>query len=183
MKRVLEVAGYQAVWFAAVLGAARGLAWPGVAAALVFLVAHLAVAPSRTRAVALSATGIACGLLLDGSLARSGAVVYAASWPDAQASIGAPPWILALWAVFPLTLTASLDVLQRRLVLASVVGAVGAPLAYVAAHRMGAWSTPLHVAQVVAVLASGWAVALPLLARIARGSPHPSAAAPWSLPR
>ena len=35
--------GYQLVWFSAVIGAGRGLAWPGVAAAGVFVAAQLAV--------------------------------------------------------------------------------------------------------------------------------------------
>ena len=49
MGAVLNLAGYQLVWFAAVLGAARGLAVWGLAAAGLFGVVQLALS-SRRRA-------------------------------------------------------------------------------------------------------------------------------------
>ena len=75
--------------------------------------------------MALAVAGIGCGLLLDGSLVRAGWLSFAASWPAPFEAVGAPPWILALWAVFPLTLTRSLSVLQSRPWLAALLGGFG----------------------------------------------------------
>ncbi|GAB6195106.1 DUF2878 domain-containing protein [Lysobacter xanthus] len=182
MRNAIDFAGYQAVWFAAVLGAGRELAWPGVACATAFAAWHLAVAPDRARVVALAAAGLACGLLLDGTLVRAGWIDFRATWPPAWTAVGAPPWILALWAVFPLTLTRSLAVLQRHRLLAIALGAVGAPLAYASAARMAqAWSAQVPMAQLLGAIGLGWAVALPVLARVARG-PKASAAAAMGVP-
>lgn len=179
MKRIADFVGYQAVWFIAVIGASRGVAWPGVLAALLFMEAHASVGRPRATLVALSLSGVVLGIVIDGGLARAGWVTYAATWPPSLALIGAPPWILALWAVFPLTLTVSLDALRARPLLAAGVGAIGAPVAYLAAARgWQAWAPQVPLAQVVAVIAVGWGIALPLLARIARGGSAPRPATP-----
>lgn len=183
MKNVIDIAGYQAVWFAAVIGASHGIAWAGPAAACVFAAWHFRVSAQRARELALALTGVACGLLLDGGLARAGWVSFAATWPAPLEVLGAPPWILALWAVFPLTLMRSLAVLQRRPAWAAVFGAVGAPLAYAGAARGWAvWTSHVPLSHALAVIGAGWAIALPLLARIARGPRIEPAAAPWGAP-
>ncbi len=134
----INVIGYQVVWFAAIIGGGRGLWWPGVAAAAVFILQHLATShrmPSdRAIDVRLLAVALLIGVLLDGSLARSGLADYAGD-TFALPSGGAPLWILALWASFALTLRHSMFVLVRRPAVAFVVGAVFGPLAYLGAGQ------------------------------------------------
>lgn len=169
MRHVLDILGYQAVWFAAVIGAGRDLAWPGLLAAAAFVGWHLATADSRAHAVRLVALALAVGLAFDGSLARADWLAYAAGWPPSLGALGAPPWILALWVAFTLTLTRSLALLQTRPWTAAALGAVGGPLAYVAAAR--GWNAVEFTAGapvVTAALALGWGIALPVLARVAR---------------
>ncbi|WZB77275.1 DUF2878 domain-containing protein [Achromobacter insuavis] len=116
--------GYQLVWFSAVIGAGRGLAWPGVVSALVFIAAQLACSVTWRADLKLAAAAMLCGCLLDGALSALGWSVYAAdAWP-------APRWILALWAAFALTLNHSLAYLRPRRWLACGFGAIGGPLAY-----------------------------------------------------
>ena len=74
----------------------------------------------------------------------------------------APPWILALWALFASTLNVSLRWLRGRIVVAVVLGAVAGPLSYWAGVRMGAVEFTQPVVALVA-LAVGWAVFTPLL--------------------
>lgn len=164
-----DAIGYQVVWFCAVIGAGRGSPWPGVIAAAVFALLHFATARSLRQALVLSLLGIVLALLLDGSLARLGLAHYAATWDAAHAWIGAPPWILALWVAFALTLTRSFSLLQTRPALAALLGAVGGPLAFLGAAR--GWHAvelqpPVGIS--LAALAVGWAIALPLLATVAR---------------
>ena len=61
--------GYQIVWFIAVIGAARDLAWPGLCAAVVFVVSQLLILPQRVLQLRLILAGLMCGMVLDGGLA------------------------------------------------------------------------------------------------------------------
>lgn len=159
--------GYQLVWFAAVIGAGRGTPWPGTIAAALFVAWQLSAA-GRAREWRLLVAAVVAGALVDGGLAGSGLARYAAASP-ALPTGGAPLWILALWSAFALTLTQSLSALRTRLWLAPVLGAVGAPLAYLGAAR--GWQAVSFAAPIwpaVLALAIGWAIALTLLAHLAR---------------
>ncbi|MEO6801374.1 MAG: DUF2878 domain-containing protein [Rhodanobacter sp.] len=172
----LSLIGYQLVWFAAVIGASHGLAWPGVLGMLVYAAAQLLLARNYRVDLSLMATALVFGFLLDGTLIRTGIASYAAAWSNDAI---APAWILALWMTFALTFTQSLRYLQRRLWLAALLGLVGGPLAYLGAARGWhvvnfadpAWRGPL-------VLAIGWALATPALAWLARRGIASSAARP-----
>jgi hypothetical protein len=163
--------GYQAVWFAAVIGAGGGHWWPGVVAAALFAAAHLGLYPQnraqRGADLRLMAVAIVCGLLLDGALALSGLARYAAGTP-ALPSGGAPLWILSMWAAFALTLRHSMAPLLQRSWVALALGAIGGPLAYLGAGR--GWSAITFAEpqwQALIVLALGWGLAIPLLAALA----------------
>ena len=116
----------------------------------------------RIVLILLAALGI--GLLLESVWVGSGLLDYAA-WPWA----GPPAWILALWCAFALSIVPLLGYLHRRLLLAAVFGAIGGPLAYLGAAR--GWDV-VQFAQPqwhsLLALAAGWAVAMPLLAWLAR---------------
>lgn len=158
--------GYQLVWLAAVMGAGRGAAWPGVAAALTFATWRLASGNERALDVRLIAFALACGMLIDGGAAATRLIHYAAASPALPPG-GAPLWILALWSAFALTLTRSVAWLAGRTWLAALLGAFGAPAAYLSAARgwhalvlaPPAWRGLLW-------LAAGWAAAAAALAAL-----------------
>jgi hypothetical protein len=165
--------GYQAAWFIAVGFAGRGLAWPGIVACLGFAALSWWVSPVRRSDAWLAAAALACGLLLDGALAATGWLAYAA----AQPAFPAPAWIVSLWVAFALTLQHSLRWVMARPALAIAFGAIGGPLAYWGAARAFdavAFGAPLHAA---ATLAIGWALAMAVLLAVARRT-----AVPISLP-
>jgi hypothetical protein len=154
------------VWFAAVIGASHGLAWPGVVGMLVYAGAQLLAARQFRVDLILVTTALVFGFLLDGSLVRTGLASYAASWSNLAI---APAWILALWMTFALTFSQSLRYLQTRLWLAAVLGLIGGPLAYLGAAR--GWHVVSFAAPAwhgLLVLAAGWALATPALAWLAR---------------
>lgn len=172
MKRAVEFVGYQLTWFVAVIGAGRGLWWAGVLAAAVLAAWQLGTSAHRVATASLALAGIAMGLLIDGGLAATGLLAYAASGPEGWP--GAAPWILALWAVFSMSLHCSFDALQRRPLLAAALGAVGGPLAYLGAAR--GWEAVAFDApawRALLVLSMGWALAMPALARLARATAAP----------
>lgn len=175
-----NLVGYQIVWFIAVAGAGRGQAWPAVAAMAVFAAWQLAVSRRRRLELRLAAVAFAMGMVLDGGLAASGMLRYAAAAPALPAG-GAPLWILALWIAFALTVARSLAWLQGRSLLGALLGALGAPMAYLGAasgwnavvFEQPAWPALL-------CLAVGWAVAIPLLSGLAgRWSDDPAAPLAW----
>lgn len=162
----LSLIGYQAVWFAAVIGAGHGLAWPGVLGMLVYALVQLAGARNVRTDLGLMAAGLMFGLLLDGTLSRSGLASYSADLPNPAL---APAWILALWVSFALTFSQSLRYLQSRLWLAALLGLIGGPLAYLGAARgwqVVTFAEPIWHA--LLALALGWALATPALAWLAR---------------
>jgi hypothetical protein len=157
--------GYQAVWFAAVIGAARDASWVGVAAAALFVAAQLAASKERRSDLLLVLSALLAGIMLDGTLASVGVLHYASP----GALLPTPVWILAVWAAFAMTINHSLAFLRGRVEWAIVLGAIGGPLAYLGAARgFGAvvFTTPAWHA--VALLALGWAIALPSLALLAQ---------------
>lgn len=160
--------GYQLVWFCTVIGAGHGMAWPGLAALVLFAAGQITVSDRRDAEWRLMVAAVLVGALLDGTLSGTGLLRYAAPWPALPPG-GAPLWILSLWAAFALTLRHSLRVVQGRPWLAVPLGAAGAPLAYAAAAR--GWSAVAFAQprwHALAAIAAGWAVALPLLATLAR---------------
>lgn len=158
--------GYQAVWFCAVIGAGRGLAWTGVLAAVAFVAWQLSLSQNRAVEIKLLALALVLGSLVDGWLAARGWAMYAAPWPT---TAFAPAWILALWAAFSQTVTQSLALLMRHAWLALAFGAVGGPLAYLGASRgFDAVALVPPDSRALAWLAVGWGFAMPVLAVAAR---------------
>jgi hypothetical protein len=163
--------GYQAVWLSAVIGAGVGHWWPGVVAAALFAVLHLAWYPQsaaqRRADLRLMGVALVFGLLLDGTIALTGLGRYAAGVP-ALPSGGAPLWILSMWAAFSLTLRHSFAPLLQRTWAAVALGAIGGPLAYLGAAR--GWSAMTFAEpqwQALVALAFGWGLAIPVLASLA----------------
>jgi hypothetical protein len=169
--------GYQIVWFCAVIGAGRGLWWPGVIAAAIFIPMHFAFAGQHRRGRAtdfgLVLIALLIGAALDGVIATSELGRYAAN-AMALPIGGAPLWILSLWASFALTLRHSMTFLLGRPILALAFGALGGPLAYLGASR--GWQAIVFAEprwMALLVLALGWGLAIPVLTMLARR---------WSMP-
>lgn len=80
----------------------------------------------------------------------------------------APPiWILGLWLQFATTLHFSLGWLSKRYLLATLLGLIGGPLAFLGGERLGAAAFGDPRALSLGVIALAWAIALPVLVRSA----------------
>ena len=164
---VAEWLGFQAVWLACAVGAARGLNWPGVAAAAIFLIATLSARGwAKPEVKAVLASGV-FGAVAETLLTTTGLVLHGAAPSLTVAGPGfdlPPAWIIALWLAFGATIPAMEAVLGRTIMLnAALVGAVTGPLAYLAGVRLGALQFPAGAWPALAALALLWALALPLL--------------------
>lgn len=161
--------GNQLVWLCAVAGAGRGWQWPALLAASLYIGSQLLASAHPRLDLRLLVLALACAWLVDATAAASGTVRYAAAPPG-----WAPPlWIMALWTAFAMTLTTSMRFLQRHPALPPLFGLLLAPLAYLSAARgfdAVQFNSPMWHG--VLVLGAGWAIALSLLCRAARGGPR-----------
>lgn len=157
--------GNQLVWLCAVAGAGRGWQWPALLAASLYIGSQLLTSSQPRLDLRLLVLALACAWLVDASAAASGTVRYAAAaWGWAP-----PPWIMALWAAFAMTLTTSMHFLQRHPALPALFGLLLAPLAYLSAERgFDAVRFADPVWPGLLVLGLGWSIALSLLCRAAR---------------
>jgi hypothetical protein len=152
---------FQAGWFAAVLGAAHGMAWLGPPVIAVILAFHLYRASERAREAGLVLAALLVGLAFESLLALTGWVAY----PGPESFL-APLWMIALWANFAATLNVALRSLRTRAWLLAALGGIGGPLAYWGGANLGAMQW-LETAPVLIYLALGWAVVTPILGRLA----------------
>lgn len=161
---VMNVLLSQIAWFGAVLAAARGLPWLGVIAVIGVVAWHLARARQPAREIGLVALALAIGAVFETLLVQAGFLRF-----DGGALLAgtAPVWMVALWANFATTLNVSLRALRSRLLAAALLGAVGAPLAYVGGQKLGAVQF-LEPGSAVAAIAAGWALLTPVLFLAAR---------------
>ncbi|MBS0437800.1 MAG: DUF2878 domain-containing protein [Proteobacteria bacterium] len=166
MNNFINIVFYQATWFAAVAGAARGWWWAGPLMLAVFAAWQLWVSNERRADLQLMACAAIAGFAIDTACVHGGMFAYSSPVPSPHF---APIWIVALWMSFALTLNHSLAYLKSHLLLAAILGAIGAPLAYWAAAR--GWNALSFAAQpaiALGVLAIAWAVLAPALFALAR---------------
>lgn len=160
---IANFCAFQIGWFACVLSAAHNLPWVGTLIACIIVVVHIYIAPRPLAEVKLVLIIISIGCIWDSVLLNLG-------WLDFNSGIlienMAPNWILALWALFAITLNLSLAWLKTRLFSAAILGAVAGPLAYSSAAGLGAvvFIEPLFV---LIALSLGWAIFTPLLLSLA----------------
>lgn len=79
-----------------------------------------------------------------------------------------PLWLALLWLLLTTTLDHSLAWSARPWWRASLLGAIGGPLAYYAGAQLGGVQLPLGTATTLGLLALIWAVVMPLLHGFAR---------------
>jgi hypothetical protein len=155
---------FQVGWFACVLGAAHGWAWSGTAVVAMIVAWHVARAPRPLVEFKLVAAATGVGFLWENFLMHAGLVRFISG---KFAEMLAPAWILAMWALFAITLNVSLRWLQGRWLLAFVLGAVAGPASYLGGVRLGAAVLPATAPALLA-LGIGWALLTPLLLLMAR---------------
>jgi hypothetical protein len=159
-KRLLNFVGFEVGWCACALGAAKGLPLAGPLVVGVFFCLQLLLVPAPGKHARFVLVATLLGWIIDSALYRAGAF----SFPEGGFGHWlCPIWMAALWANFAGTLHFCLDWLRGRYWLASVLGAVGGPLAYYGGHRLGAMQLGGSLAVSLAVIAIEWAIATPAL--------------------
>ena len=162
-RNVLNAILFQAGWFAAVLGAAKGVPWLGPILLMPVLAVHLHMSTDRKGEMRLLLSAGVAGFIFDSVLAAFGAFTPR---PWLLPEPLSPPWMIGLWLNFAATLNYSLGWLRGRPLLAALFGAVGGPLAYYSGARLGATLDGPSLIGLI-ILALGWGVMTPFLVRLA----------------
>lgn len=177
-RMIVNFVAFQVAWFACVLGGANDQALVGTMVVGAAIGLHLTLASRPLPELSLILVSAVIGLSWDSAVVAFGLMSY----PSGNFAPGvAPYWIVAMWALFATSLNLSMAWLKGRTWLASIFGAVGGPLAYLAGERLGGVQMPEPVAA-LAAQALGWAVLLPILTRLAMrlNGFEPTPSALWS---
>lgn len=155
---------FQIGWFACVIGAAKQLPWLGVFVVAAIVAWHLSQTINVKPELILLAIALFIGGLFDQAMLSSNLISYQAhGWGFlSNPSALTPAWILALWAEFVTILNVSLRWMRGRWLIAVLFGAIGGPLAYMGAEKLGA-VTLNNLPTTYVALGLGWAVITPLL--------------------
>ena len=153
---------FQIGWFACVLGAGKQLPWLGVIVVAVIVAWHLLQAKQAKPEIILLVLALLIGGMFDQLMLMNGLISYQAhGWSISLL----PAWILALWAVFVTILNVSLRWMRGKWLVAILFGAIGGPLAYIGAEKLGAVTLNALPMSYVA-LSVGWGILTPLLLKI-----------------
>ncbi|QXI31832.1 DUF2878 domain-containing protein [Pseudomonas promysalinigenes] len=146
----------QAGWWLCVLGAQR----PWLLLTLIpGLALHLCLTPDTQREIKAMLRVTLAGCLLDSVLGAAGVFAFD--------TVPLPLWLALMWLVLASGMRHSLAWLSRKWWIAALLGAAGAPPAYVAGARLAGVELPLGEITTWLLLAPIWAAALPLLLRLA----------------
>ena len=150
---VMNLVGYQAIWFGSIL-AGNGFLF--LACVLVLL--HFLSCTDRRREAIILISCTAVGFLCDGLWAIAGLYVF----EPTPAILPAPLWLAMIWLGFAATLRHGLSFAIAKPALGVALAAVGAPLSYLAAGRLGAVSFPLGSALSAVIISGTWIVLMSL---------------------
>ena len=111
-RKLINIILFQAAWFTAVLGAARGNDWYGPLAVLLVLSVHLVLTDDRRGELTLMLVAGTIGFFFDTALSAAGIVTPRGNiFPHPLSQ----PWMISLWPNFAATLNVSLGMAQGAL--------------------------------------------------------------------
>ena len=157
LKNLANAALFQIGWFICVAGSS--LLW--LLVPLAFIVVHLLWIAQRSElAVILKVTLL--GTLLDSVLMTAGVFEF-----QQHAGFLIPAWLILLWALLATTLRHCLAWTADPWWLASLLGAISAPLSYFAGSKLAGVGFAYGQSVTLIGLAILWACVFPLLHRVA----------------
>jgi hypothetical protein len=164
-KLIVNFVTFQIAWFACVLGAANAMPWQAFLFVVIIVLLQLILSKANLKKeITLMILIALIGGVFDQLILNHGLLSYSShGWSNAMV----PIWIIGLWIAFGSTLNVSLKWLRGSPKLAILFGAVGGPLAYLGAEKLGAVKV-LIVPDAMLALAIGWGVLMPILLNLSK---------------
>jgi hypothetical protein len=160
LSKVINVVLYQLGWFSCVFGAALGFPIGGAVGALALVIVHLLLTDARKAELQLLLAACLLGVAVDSLQQAAGLFTFKSDprWP-----LWLPLWVFVIWAQFATLFRFALHWLSGRYLLAALFGTIGGPLAYWGGIRLGAATFGDSPQLTLIILASAWALVMPLL--------------------
>lgn len=174
MHVIANVGLFKIGWLSCVYGAASGFAFEGCLLALFIVAISVKQANNRQSELLTIALITLVGLIWESLVASQHLMIYATqSNPQLEGwaidgLVLAPYWLIVMWALFATTINQSMAWLKDRLIVATIMGGIFGPLAFVAGEKLGAVVFVNESAAMV-LLAIGWALLMPTVCLIAKG--------------
>ncbi len=163
-KFITNLVLYDAAWTIAVLAAARANLALGIGAMLVVVIVHALLRLYAPREVPTLLLGVLAGSAADAIWLAMG--LFRFSIEPANLAISAA-WFLSLWLGFSSVIAISLRWMWTRPALGLLFGALGGPLAYFIAGKLGAitfaepaWPALAAVGAQYAIIIPAWGIML-----------------------
>lgn len=149
---ITNVLLFQVGWLVCVLG---GSFWGGIFT-LVAIIFHFSISGQRFADTTAVLIALVLGFIHEMLLLHGGYIQFVGS------AYLPPLWLLCLWVLLGITLNHSLVWIYSRPLWSALLGAISAPLSYLAGVKLSSaeWSSPLLV--VLPIIAILWLVVLPL---------------------
>tara|TARA_B100001146_G_C16193185_1_gene440195 strand:+ start:812 stop:1330 length:519 start_codon:yes stop_codon:yes gene_type:complete len=158
IKNVFNIIGFQAGWWACVLGVKNGYPYFGPAIIFIFLLNHFLLFKSgKNEFLFIIIVGIV-GTVMDTILLRTALIKYHCLYTNNLA----PLWITAMWVGFAATVNNSMAWLNRKWFLSFALGAIFGPLSYLTGIKFDALEFDISLLT-LSILAIMWGIAIPLL--------------------
>jgi len=154
---------FQLGWFACVLGGAYDQVIIGCLVAMSVIAFHLYQATIPKREFGVLAIALIIGFIYESLMVSLALAQY--EHGQSFSSI-APLWIILMWPLFATTLNLSMRWLKNLApLLTALLGAIFAPLAYLAGERLGAVAYN-DILVSMTVIGIAWALLLPLMVTV-----------------
>ena len=158
---VINVVAFKVAWLLTVFAAAAGHGLMGPLAVTCWVGCFLYWQQDLKHNLLFIALAFSVGFLVDMTLGIFGAITF----PFSPSDILPPLWMAFLWINLAVSLRYAFAFLRERYVLATFVGAIGGPLAYLSGEAVGAMT--VNNILFVAVI---WALATPSLLILERAT-------------
>jgi len=161
LKYILHLLCFYLIWFACVLGAAKGWPWfgPGIGVVLLsiqYLFQRWYI-KDYDHLMMMMLSLLVVGTIIDSLLLYFGLINYI---HNPFAPYCSPPWMMMLWLNFAMVYYSLLQSLWSRYVLLAVLCLLGFPLAYISGDLLGA-ATLSYGPYSSILVGIVWAVLLP----------------------
>ena len=159
----LNIVALNVVWFAAVLGAAKGLYWLGPISLILSLYLQFKDDLKNPSLLKFFLFVGLVGFLADSAMILTGAISFECCSLLPQSY---PLWMLSLWISFATALFSSLAWLRTKLTLGSIIGCIGGALAYYGGYKLGPISLATDTQNALLIIGMIWAIAMPLISLV-----------------
>ncbi len=166
---IINLVLHNLIWFACVVGAARGHIWIGAILSASITTGQIIWFRQQHNlqpVLIWTAVLTCCGFIVDSSLAMASLIHFAANpYPIKLA----PPWIIAIWLNFSVVMYMHFRAHFDKLWLLSILALICFPLAYAAGVKLGAAALPDGYRSLL-WLGLIWAIILPAIVYILRST-------------